>query len=117
MAKTTKKSENMNEVANTRMQDYREHLKTITNGLIEVAKTAGRTDFKCNQLLRECYNLVDVELNTFDGWKAKGAQVKKGQHAYLFWGAPVEKDNYKFCPVRFLFAREQVRFEQAVAEA
>jgi len=91
-----------------RMHDYREHLKTITNGLIEMAKAAGRQEFTNNQLLRECYNLVDVELNTFDGWKAAGYNVRKGQHAYLFWGKPIDSGDVTYCPVRFLFAKEQV---------
>lgn len=108
MAKSTKKSQEM-EVINNRMHDYREHLKTITNGLIEMAKAAGRQEFTNNQLLRECYNLVDVDLDTFEGWKARGAQVRKGQHAYLFWGKPIEtKAGFSYCPVVFRFAKEQV---------
>ena len=59
----------------TRMQNYRLHLRTITNGLIEMAKAAGRSKYTCNQLLRECYNLVDAELKTFDQWKEEGAFV------------------------------------------
>ncbi len=102
-------------VASTKMHEYREHLKEITNGLMDLAKQAGRTDYTRNQLLRECYNLVDVELNTFEGWKEKGAQVRKGQHAYLFWGAPIEKGEQRFFPVRFLFAKEQVRFAEVQA--
>ncbi|MBQ0076236.1 MAG: hypothetical protein KBS70_08010 [Bacteroidales bacterium] len=112
MAKNNKKAENMEtEVKNTKMHEYREHLKVITNGLIEMAKAAGRTEYKCNQLLRECYNLVDVELDTFAGWQSKGAQIRKGQHAYLFWGTPITTEaGYTFCPVNFLFAKDQVRF-------
>lgn len=100
-----------NEVMNQKMHEHREHLKVITNGLIEMAKAAGRTDYKCNQLLRECYNLVDQELHTFDEWKSKGATVREGQHAYLFWGKPIETEKgIKFCPVRFLFCKDQVTF-------
>lgn len=115
MATTTKKSQaTMETVTTNRMHDYREHLKTITNGLIEMAKAAGREDYTKNQLLRECYNLVDAELDTFEGWKARGAQVRKGQHAYLFWGAPIESEaGFKFCPVSFRFAKEQVMFPAA----
>jgi len=99
--------------ATSRLHDYRQHLKTITNGLIEMAKAAGRHDYSNNQLLRECYNLVNVELDTFDGWKAKGGTIRKGQHAYLFWGRPVESaQGFYYSPVNFLFAREQVSFAQ-----
>ena len=65
----------------SRMQNYRMHLRTITNGLIEMAKAAGRTKYTCNQLLRECYNLVDAEFHTYDEWKEQGAFVRRGEHA------------------------------------
>ena len=29
-----------------------------------------------------------TELNTFDQWKEKGYQVRKGEKAFLFWGKP-----------------------------
>lgn len=91
-------------------------LKTLCNSLAELAKQAGRTDFTLNQLLRESYNLQEQELDTFEGWKARGANVRKGQHAYLFWGAPVEsKKGFTYCPVAFKFSREQVHFENANA--
>ena len=32
-----------------------------------------------------------TELNTFDQWKEKGYQVRKGEKAYLFWGKPRAK--------------------------
>ena len=53
----------------SKMPDYRMHLRTITDGLVEMAKAAGRSKYTCNQLLRECYNLVDAELKTFEEWK------------------------------------------------
>lgn len=93
----------------SKMHEYREHLKTITNGLIDMAKAAGRTDYRTNQLLRECYNLVDEELHTFDEWKELGSNIAKGQHAYLFWGSPIESQSgIRYCPVKFLFARNQL---------
>lgn len=87
----------------------REHLKTISNTVKEMARAAGRTKVSINQLLRETYNLVNVDLDTFDGWAARGASVKKGQHAYMFWGAPVTtNEGYSYCPINYLFAPEQV---------
>lgn len=97
----------------SKLHDYREQLKNITNTVMELAKAAGRTEVSRNELLRETYNLVGVELDTFEGWSSKGGSVRKGQHAYLFWGAPVEKNGISFCPVNFLFAKEQVRFTPA----
>ena len=98
----------------SRMQNYRMHLRTITNGLIEMAKAAGRQKYTCNQLLRECYNLQDEELHTYEEWKEQGAFVRKGQHAYLFWGKPVVNEKgVRYCPVEFLFSRDQVQFKEA----
>jgi len=97
----------------SKMHDYRNHLRTITDGLVEMAKAAGRSRYTCNQLLRECYNLVDTELKTYDQWKEEGAYVRRGEHAYLFWGAPVTNERgVRYCPVEFRFCREQVRFKQ-----
>jgi hypothetical protein len=101
----------VDQVPTNKMKDYRAHLRTITNGLEEMAKAAGRTKFTKNQLLRECYNLIDKELLTFEQWKEQGAYVRRGEHAYLFWGKPITTEaGYNFSPVQFLFSREQVRF-------
>ncbi len=95
----------------SKMQQYRLQLKSITDKLREMAQTSGRTTATSNQLLRECYQLTDTELDTFEGWTAKGAHVRKGQHAYLFWGKRTQAAaGYSYFPVQFLFAREQVRF-------
>ena len=105
---------NANQVYESKMRDYRAHLRAITNGLVEMAKAAGRSTFTKNQLLRECYNLLDQELLTYDQWKEQGAYVRRGEHAYLFWGAPVTTEaGYRYYPIQFLFSREQVRFKQS----
>lgn len=106
-------SRNANTQSNelSKMQQYRLQLKSISNKLREMAQTSGRTDVSGNQLLRECYQLTNTELDTFDGWQAKGGKVKRGQHAYLFWGKRTQtKAGYAYFPVEFLFAREQVAF-------
>lgn len=100
-------------VASSKMRDYRAHLRTISDGLVEMAKAAGRSNFTCNQLLRECYNLTNVELMSYEQWKELGAYVRRGEHAYLFWGSPITKENgFKYYPIEFLFCRDQVRFKQ-----
>lgn len=102
---------NNNQSELSKMQQYRLQLKSITSKLREMAQTSGRTDVSGNQLLRECYQLTNTELDTFDGWQAKGGKVKRGQHAYLFWGKRTQtKAGYTYFPVEFLFAREQVAF-------
>ena len=98
--------------SSSKMYDYRTHLRTITDGLVEMAKASGRTQFTNNQLLRECYNLIDAELMTYDQWKELGAYVRRGEHAYLFWGSPVTSETgVRYCPVEFRFCHEQVRFK------
>lgn len=88
----------------------REHLKTISKTVREMAQVSGRQNVPINQLLRETYNLVNVELDTFEGWAARGSSVRKGQHAYLFWGEPVTAEQgYTYYPVNYLFTAEQVR--------
>ena len=64
----------------SKMHDYRMHLRAITDGLVEMAKAAGRSKYTCNQLLRECYNLIDAELKTYEQWKEEGAYVRRGEH-------------------------------------
>lgn len=92
-----------------RLHDYREHLLTISRGLEEMAKAAGRTEWTLNQLLRECYNLVGIEMKTMRQWNRAGRVVRKGQHAYLFWTkdrnstSELTDESY----LSFLFAEEQ----------
>ena len=109
---TNKMPQSPNTVKESKMKDYRAHLRTITNDLVEMAKAAGREEYTCNQLLRECYNLTNSELMTYEQWKEQGAYVRRGEHAYLFWGTPVTtKAGYTYWPVEFRFCREQVRFK------
>ena len=106
---SSKANTTINETAAIVKSQARQQLKSLSNSLQELAKAAGRTEVAINELLRETYSLVGQELRTFEGWQAEGANIRKGQHAYLFWGAPVEsKEGYTFCPVQYLFSREQV---------
>jgi len=68
-----------------------------------------------NQLLREAYGVKEgAKLHTFEGWKRRGGQVRKGEKALLFWGKPREGQNW--CPVVFLFAARQVAFKKGGAQ-
>ena len=112
MTTTIDKVNTFTTTPSSKMHDYRMHLRTITDGLVEMAKAAGRSKYTCNQLLRECYNLVDAELKTFEQWQQEGAYVRRGEHAYLFWGNPITNERgVRYCPVEFRFCREQVRFK------
>lgn len=97
------KNEELATMTAERYQLFKDHLTVITNGLIEMARAAGRTKCLKNQLLLECYNLGYEEVLTEDDWNAKGAYVKHGEHAYMFW---------KASEVEFRFARSQVKFEE-----
>lgn len=46
-----------------------------------------------NEMLRTYYEKEShiTELNTFDQWKEKGYQVRRGEKAFLFWGRPQNK--------------------------
>ncbi len=101
------------EMKKSRIYNYRTHLRTITKSLIEMAKASGRTEYTSNQLLRECYQQEGTEFHTLSEWNEMGAYVRKGEHAYLFWGAPVRHPKgYQYNPIEFLFSREQVQFRE-----
>ena len=102
-------SKAQNTAVETAKQNTRQQLKSLSNSLMELAKAAGRTEVAINELLRETYQLVGQELKTFEAWQAEGANIRRGQRAYLFWGAPVETEaGYRYCPVKYLFSQEQV---------
>ena len=88
-----------------RQQLYNDHLRVITTGLRELALATGRKLPASNQLLRECYGKTDDEFRTPEEWHDRGAIIKRGEHAYLFWDADEENAVGYFC-------REQVRFLQ-----
>jgi len=77
-----------------------------------------------NEMLKHyIYNpLNTLEFDTFQGWKIKGFQVKKGEKGYLFWSKPnkhllkedteqtddtEEKDKLFF--ISYLFSNEQIK--------
>ena len=75
-----------------------------------------------NDCLKLAYGLsLDVELNTYKGWKAKGEQVAKGSRALSFWSKPISKKKKKeedeqqeekkkgsFFGIAKLFSKEQL---------
>lgn len=68
----------------------REDLKAISKQIKPLAALAGFTTV--NEALKHFYEIPEgAELNTFKGWKEKGYSVRKGEHAFTFWSAPVSK--------------------------
>ncbi len=95
----------------TKMAEIRKALKEFTAGLDVEAEMAGRPGVKANDLLREAYGLKEgAKLHTFEGWKSRGGNVRKGEKALPFWGKP--REGQSFCPVVFLFAASQVSFSR-----
>lgn len=101
-----------------KMKDYRINLKTMSNGLVEQAKSQNRTEYTINGLLREYYELVGKKLQTFDQWKAENFSIRKGEHAYHFWDKPKQMpDGKSYCPILFLFSQDQVQVSAIQATA
>lgn len=50
-----------------------------------------------NEMLHAYYAKQNniTELNTFDQWKEKGYQVRRGEKAFLFWGKPRRKESQR----------------------
>ena len=75
-------------------QDKREWLRGISAEFQAQQKIMEMTgaDYipSINEMLRAYYEKQNniTELNTFDQWKEKGYQVRRGEKAYLFWGKP-----------------------------
>lgn len=67
----------------------REDLKQIS---AEIKPLLPMTGFSCvNEALKNMYEIPEEEtLDTFQGWKKKGYSVKKGEHAFTFWSAPLK---------------------------
>lgn len=75
-----------------------------------------------NEALKAVYAAQGhFEFDTYQGWKQKGKQVKKGEKALLFWGKPIKGEDkekplqngdgfkkYKFFPLAYLFSQKQV---------
>jgi len=79
-------------------QDKREWLRGISAEFQAQQKIMEMTgaDYipSINEMLRAYYEKQNniTELNTFDQWKEKGYQVKRGEKAFLFWGKPKRKE-------------------------
>ena len=94
-----------------KMVAIRKSLRNLSVKLDVSASMNCREAYTINHLLREAYGLKSgAKLHTFEGWKKRGAAVKRGEHALLFWGKPVEREGSPFYPVVFLFSANQVHF-------
>lgn len=92
-----------------KMSELRQQLREWCNELDAMASSEGRELVPANQLLREAYGLKEgAKLHTFEGWRRRGGNVRKGQKAFPFWGKP--REGQSWCPVVFLFAASQVAF-------
>ncbi len=123
----TKSATNAN-TANTdpkraRAHARREELRNLSNQLVIDNPDKVAEGVKVNELLVQYYmqKLGAKELNTFEQWKYKGFQVKKGSTSFMVWGKPLKEqkepedtdqekdlDNPDFFPVCHLFDISQV---------
>ena len=94
-------------------QEKREQLKAISADLQaqrDLMQVMGVEDLPTiNEMLHDYYAKKSniTELNTFDQWKDKGYQVRRGEKAFLFWGKPRSKQKQEEQP-----AEEQTEQEQ-----
>ena len=93
--------------------EKREQLKAISAELQaqrDLMQVMGVEDLPTiNEMLHDYYakKSTITELNTFDQWKDKGYQVRRGEKAFLFWGKPRSKQKQEEQP-----AEEQTEQEQ-----
>ena len=93
--------------------EKREQLKAISAELQaqrDLMQVMGVEDLPTiNEMLHDYYAKKSniTELNTFDQWKDKGYQVRRGEKAFLFWGKPRSKQKQEEQP-----AEEQTEQEQ-----
>lgn len=109
MKSATKMVEVSESAKSKKIAEVRQWLREWCNELDAMASSEGRELVPANQLLREAYQVKEgAKLHTFEGWKRRGGQVRKGEKALLFWGKP--REGQSWCPVVFLFAASQVAF-------
>jgi len=96
----------------------------ILSALSQTLRNASDGDFETTNQLLENYYREDlpesIVFKSFNQWKKEGKTVKKGEHGFLFWGRPINKNqdentqeeglkvNEKFFPLCYLFASHQV---------
>ena len=68
----------------------REELRQLSKQLKDLNKIAVARGVRVNDLLIDYYNeaFKTTELNTYEEWKKKGFQVKKGSQSYMVWATP-----------------------------
>lgn len=100
----------------------RQELRELSNKLVKENKDKVDDGVKVNELLIQYYmqRKGAKELNTFEQWKYRGFQVKKGSVSFMVWGKPLKEqdteneekevsDEYRdFFPVCHLFDISQV---------
>ena len=95
----------------TRMQERRYILSHLSQ---ELRKKATDKDATTNALLLDYYAAKhgSAVFDTFDGWKAKGRAVKRGERACAFWTPAADKGKSGWL-MRFLFAETQTTERRA----
>lgn len=113
LATTAQTGEKTKTARQLEASEKREQLKAISAELQaqrDLMQVMGVEDLPTiNEMLHDYYAKKSniTELNTFDQWKDKGYQVRRGEKAFLFWGKPRSKQKQEEQP-----AEEQTEQEQ-----
>ena len=101
----------------------RVELRELSNKLVKDNKDKVDEGVRVNELLIQYYmqRLGAKELNTFEQWRNKGFQVRKGSVSFMVWGKPLKEqkdqedpddtqdmENPNYFPVCHLFDVSQV---------
>jgi hypothetical protein len=120
-----KTSSNIQDPQNNRIDAIRakrEELKGLSQPFRAMVKE-GAID-SINEGLKGIYSdKGHTTLKTLKQWNAEGMKVKKGEHAFLLWGSPVnrtrkteneepEDEETDYFPVCFVFSQKQVEPSQ-----
>jgi hypothetical protein len=104
----------------SKYQENRDKLKQLSKVAKQAIKVNGGYQNVNDYVIRECYTTPEnTEFNTFFQWREKGFKVKKGEHAFVIWGAPMKAqktehkekqndDEFSFYPLCYLFSNKQV---------
>lgn len=99
----------------SRIKERRDELKVFSKQA-RALRLARESESTINDLIMELFypDIDRDDLNTFEGWKAEGFRVKKGEKSLNLWGRPrrakqdESEDEYQFWPLVYLFHRSQV---------
>ena len=110
------------------LREVSEQARKIKDEFAELAKSdnpdeakfaARAKDYPLNYFILNCvYQGSFTKFKTYNEWQAVGAQVNKGEKAFLIWGKPeiTQQPNGSekvYYPIKYVFSKQQVTFGNA----